>query len=145
VHSIVDDCSRLAYSEIHDDEQAPTVTAFVARALAFFSEHGIAAERLMTDNAWAYTHNRSLRELLDGYAIRHIRTRPYTPRTNGKVERYQQTLAREWAYALEYASSDARRESLPHWVRHYNERRTHSALGNRPPIQRVREVTGLNS
>jgi transposase InsO family protein len=145
VHSIVDDCSRLAYSEIHDDEQAATVTAFVARALAFFSEHGIAAERLMSDNAWAYIHNRSLRELLDGCAITHIRTRPYTPRTNGKVERYQQTLQREWAYAMEYASSDARRQSLPHWVRHYNERRTHSALGNRPPIQRVREVTGLNT
>ena len=145
VHSIVDDCSRLAYSEIHDDEQAATVTAFVARALAFFSEHGIAAERLMSDNAWAYIHNRSLRELLDGCAITHIRTRPYTPRTNGKVERYQQTLQREWAYALQYASSQARRESLPHWVRHYNERRTHSALGNRPPIQRVREVTGLNT
>jgi transposase InsO family protein len=145
VHSIVDDCSRLAYSEIHDDEQAATVTAFVARALDFFSEHGVACERLMTDNAWAYVHNRSLRQLLDGCAIRHIRTRPYTPRTNGKVERYQQTLTREWAYALQYASSEARRASLPHWVRHYNERRTHSALGNRPPIHRVREVTGLNS
>ena len=145
VHSIVDDCSRLAYSEIHDDEQATTVTAFVVRALEFFSEHAIAAERLMTDNAWAYIHNRSLHELLDRCAITHIRTRPYTPRTNGKVERYQQTLQREWAYALEYASSQARRESLPHWVRHYNERRTHSALGNRPPIQRVREVPGLNT
>jgi transposase InsO family protein len=78
-------------------------------------------------------------------AIHHIRTRPYTPRTNGKVERYQQTLQREWAYALEYASSQARRASLPHRVRHYNERRTHSALGNRTPRTRVREVTGLNT
>lgn len=145
VHSIVDDCSRLAYSEIHDDETAVTVTAFTERALDFFLEHGIGAERLMTDNAFAYIHNTSLRELLDRRAIHHIRTRPYTPRTNGKVERYQQTLQREWAYALEYASSDSRRASLPHWVRHYNERRTHSALGNRPPIQRVREVTGLNT
>jgi transposase InsO family protein len=145
VHSIVDDCSRLAYSEIHDDETAVTVTAFTARALDFFLAHGVVAERLMTDNAFAYVHNRTLRELLRRRAIRHLRTRPYTPRTNGKVERYQQTLQREWAYALEYASSDARRASLPHWVRHYNERRTHSALGNRPPIERVREVTGLNS
>jgi transposase InsO family protein len=144
VHSIVDDCSRLAYSEIHDDETAPTVTAFTRRALKFFLDHGVVAERLMTDNAFAYIHNRSLRELLHARAIIHIRTRPYTPRTNGKVERYQQTLQREWAYALEYASSDARRASLPHWTRHYNERRTHSALGNRPPIHRVREVTGLN-
>src|SRR4051812_19492685 len=145
VHSIIDDCSRLAYSEIHDDETAVTVTAFTERALDVFLDHGIVAERLMTDNAFAYTHNRSLRELLRRRAIRHLRTRPYTPRTNGKVERYQQTLQREWAYALEYASSDARRQSLPHWVRHYNERRTHSALGDRPPIQRVREVTGLDS
>ena len=145
VHSIIDDCSRLAYSEIADDETAVTVTAFTERALDFFLDHGIVAERLMTDNAFAYIHNRGLRELLDRRAIRHIRTRPYTPRTNGKVERYQQTLQREWAYALEYASSQARRASLPHWVRHYNERRTHSALGNRPPIDRVREVTGLDS
>jgi transposase InsO family protein len=145
VHSIVDDCSRLAYSEVHDDEKAPTVTAFTERALEFFQDHAILAERLMTDNAFAYVHNRSLRELLYRRAIRHIRTRPYTPRTNGKVERYQQTLQREWAYALEYASSAARRDALAHWVRHYNERRTHSALGNRPPLHRVREVTGLNS
>src|SRR3954454_11247538 len=145
VHSIVDDCSRLAYSEICDDETAVTVTAFTERALDFFLDHGVAAERLMTDNAFAYIHNRSLRELLDRRAIRHIRTRPYTPRTNGKVERYQQTLQREWAYALEYASSAARRASLPQWVRHYNERRTHSALGNRPPLHRVREVTGLDT
>jgi len=145
VHSIIDDCSRLAYSEIHDDERSETVTAFTQRALDWLLEHGVVTERLMSDNAWAYTHNRSLRELLDARAITHIRTRPYTPRTNGKVERYQQTLQREWAYALEYASSQARRESLPHWVRHYNERRTHSALGNRPPLTRVREVTGLNS
>ena len=145
VHSIVDDASRLAYSEIHDDERAATVTAFTRRALDFFLEHGIVAERLMTDNAFSYIHNRSLRQLLQARGIQHRRTRPYTPRTNGKVERYQQTLQREWAYALEYASSQARRASLPHWVRHYNERRTHSALGNRPPIQRVREVTGLDS
>jgi transposase InsO family protein len=144
-HSIVDDCSRLAYSELHDDEKAATVTAFTERALDFFLEHGVVAERLMSDNAFTYVNNRSLRELLARRAIRHIRTRPYTPRTNGKVERYQQTLQREWAYALEYASSAARRASLPHWVRHYNERRTHSALSNRTPTERVREVTGLNS
>jgi transposase InsO family protein len=145
VHSIVDDNSRLAYSEIHDDEKATTVTAFTERALDWLLDHGIVAERLMTDNAFAYTQNKALRELLDRRAIRHIRTRPYTPRTNGKVERYQQTLQREWAYALEYASSEARRASLPHWLRHYNQRRTHSALGNRTPLTRIREVTGLDS
>jgi transposase InsO family protein len=145
VHSIVDDCSRLAYSEIHDDERAATVTDFTRRALDWLLEQGIVAERLMTDNAFAYVHNRSLRELLAGRAIRHIRTRPYTPRTNGKVERFHQTLMREWAFALEYASSDGRRQALPHWINHYNERRTHSALGNRPPRERVRDVLGLDS
>lgn len=145
VHSIVDDCSRLAYSEIHDDEKAATVTAFTRRALDWFAAQGIVCERLLSDNAFTYIHNRSLRELLHARAIEHWRTRPYTPRTNGKVERYQQTLMREWAYALEYASSQARRDSLPHWVRHYNERRTHSALGNRPPTARVRDLLGPDS
>jgi transposase InsO family protein len=145
VHSMVDDCSRLAYSEIHDDEQAVTVTAFTRRALDWFLDHGIVTERLMTDNAWTYIYNKSFKQLLHARAIDHLRTRPYTPRTNGKVERYQQTLQREWAYALQYTSSQARRQSLPHWLHHYNERRTHSALSNRPPIDRVREVTGHNS
>jgi len=145
VHTIIDDCTRVAYCEIHDDEQAATVTAFTERALDWFLQLGICSERLMTDNAWAYTHNQSLRRLLRSRQITHLRTRPYTPRTNGKVERYQQTLQREWAYALEYASSQARRESLPHWVAHYNERRSHSALGNRPPLDRVRDVSGLNT
>ena len=99
----------------------------------------------MTDNAFSYIHNRSFGELLGRRAIRHIRTRPYTPRTNGKVERFNQTLQREWAYALEYASSHARRKALPHWINHYNERRTHTALGNRPPRQRVRDVLGPDS
>ena len=144
-HSIVDDCSRLAYSELHDDEKAATVTACTERALDFLLDHGVVAERLMTDNAFAYIHNKGLRALLHRRAVEPLRTRPSTPRTNGKVERYQQTLQREWAYALEYASSAARRASLPHWVRHYNERRTHSALSSRPPIERVREVTGLDS
>ncbi len=133
VHSIVDDCSRLAYSEIHDDETAATVTGFTRRALDWFLDQGIVGERLMTDNAFAYVHSRSLKQLLRQRAIHHIRTRPYTPRTNGKVERFNQTLQREWAYALKYASSDARRQALPHWIEHYNERRTHTALGNRPP------------
>jgi transposase InsO family protein len=145
IHSIIDDCSRLAYSEIHADERAATVTAFTERALDWFLEQGIVAERLMTDNAFSYTQNRSFGQLLWRRAIRHIRTRPYTPRTNGKIERFHQTLMREWAYALEYASSDARRQALPHWINHYNERRTHSALGNRPPRHRVRDVLGLDT
>ncbi len=145
VHTIVDDCSRLAYAEIHDDERAATATAFTGRALDWFLEQGIVCERLMTDNAFAYTQSRSFKQLLWRRAIRHARTRPYTPRTNGKVERFHQTLMREWAYALEYASSDARREALPHWIDHYNERRSHSALGDRPPRARVRDVLGSDS
>src|SRR3954451_14364842 len=95
-HSIVDDCSRLAYRELHDDERADTVTAFTARALDCFLAHGIVTERLMTDNAFAYTQNKRLRALLHARAIDHLRTPPYTPRTNGRVERDQQTLQREW-------------------------------------------------
>ena len=144
VHSIIDDCSRLAYSEIHKDETAATVTAFTRRALDWFLEQGIVCERVMTDNAFAYTQSKAFKQLLYQRAIGHIRTRPYTPRTNGKVERFHQTLMREWAYALEYASSDARAQALPHWIDYYNERRTHSALGNRPPRARVRDVTGHN-
>jgi transposase InsO family protein len=114
VHSIVDDCSRLAYSEIHADERAATVTAFTRRALDWFLEQGIAPERLMTDNAFAYTQSHSFKRLLRRRAIRHIRTRPYTPRTNGKVERFHQTLhAAQDARVLERAVCDTREPGRP--------------------------------
>ncbi len=142
VHVIVDDCSRLAYAEVCDDERGDTVTAFTERALDWFLDHGIVAERLLTDNAWAYTKNNKLRELLRDRAILHKRTRPYTPRTNGKVERLHQTMDREWARGLTYNSSADRRTALQHWLNHYNERRRHSAISNRPPITRVRDVLG---
>jgi transposase InsO family protein len=129
-HAIVDDHSRLA---------------FVERALAVLAAHGIEARRLMTDNAWAYTKNRSLRELLSGRGIRHLTTRPRRPRTNGKVERFHQTMAREWAYGLRYRSSRHRAAALPHWLRYYNERRPHSSLGGLPPISRVHNVRGQDS
>jgi transposase InsO family protein len=141
-HAIVDDHSRLAYVELHPDERAATVTGFVERALAFFAAHGIAVTRLMTDNAFAYVKNRSLRELLAAGGIRHLTTEPYRPRTNGKVERFHQTMAREWAYGLAYASHRHRNEALPHWLEHYNGRRPHSSLGDRPPISRVHNVRG---
>ena len=137
---------RLAYSEIHDDETRRHRDR-LHRARARLLPRPRHRRRAADDRQRVRLHPQPLaaRAAPRARAIRHLRTRPYTPRTNGKVERYQQTLQREWAYALEYASSDARRASLPHWVRHYNERRTHSALGNRPPIDRVREVTGLDS
>jgi transposase InsO family protein len=145
VHVLEDDCSRLAYAEVCDDERAGTVTAFTERALDWFLEHGIVAERLLTDNAWAYTKNKALRELLRDRAIEHKRTRPYTPRTNGKVERLHQTMDREWARGLTYNTSTDRRLALQHWLTHYNERRRHSAIGNRPPITRVRNVLGQDT
>ena len=115
------------------------------RGLDWFLEHGIAAERLLSDNAWAYTHNRTLRELLHARVIEHKTIRPYRPQTNGKVERYQQTLAREWAYGQTYASSHARRAALPHWLKHYNTTRNHSAIGDRPPLTKVHQVLGQNT
>jgi transposase len=144
-HSIIDDHSRLAYTEIHPDEQAPTVTGFVERALEFFAEHGITARRLQTDNAFTYIHNRTLRELLAQHAIQYRRIPPRTPKRNGKVERYQQTLAREWAYGQRYRNSTCRAAALPHWLNHYNYTRNHSSLSNRPPITRVRNDPRHNS
>jgi transposase InsO family protein len=137
-HSAIDDHSRLAYTELHADERAATVTAFIARAIAFYAAHGITIRRLQTDNAFAYIHNRSLRDLLTSSAIEHRRIPPRTPKRNGKVERYQQTLAREWAYGQRYRSSNTRAAALPHWLEHYNRTRNHSGIGNRPPISRVR-------
>ena len=141
-HAIVDDHSRLAYVELHRDDRAATVTGFVERALAFFERHGVRARRLMTDNAFSYVKNRSLRELLAARGIRHLRTEPYRPRTNGKVERFHQTMAREWAYGLVYGSHRERNRALPHWLEHYNRRRPHSSLGDRAPISRVHNVRG---
>ena len=144
-HAVVDDHSRLAYGELLDDEKAATVTAFMQRALAWFADRGITTRRLMTDGAWAYTHNRSLAELFDERQIRHIVTPPYTPRWNGKVERFHQTMEREWAKGLRYRNSTARNRALPHWLAHYNERRPHSALNGRPPITRAHNLPGQDS
>ncbi len=144
-HSIVDDHTRLGYSELHDDERAETVAAFTRRALAFFAELGIRPKRLMTDNAFVYTKSTELRVLLAEHRIRHLTTRARRPQTNGKVERFQQTMAREWAYGLTYRSSNDRAKALPHWLRHYNQQRPHSGIGDRPPISRVHDVSGQDS
>lgn len=135
-HAIVDDHSRLGYAELLDDEKAATVTGFVERALAVFAAHGITPKRVLTDNAWAYTKNTSLRELLNRRGVRHLTTRPRRPRTNGKVERFHQTMAREWAYGVRYRSHRHRAAALPHWLHYYNEHRPHSSLGGLPPISR---------
>lgn len=138
-HSAIDDHSRLAYSELHADEKAATVTAFIERAIAFFAAHGMTVRRLQTDNHFSYVRNASLRRLLAQQDIEHRRIPPRTPKRNGKIERYQQTLAREWAYGQRYRNSTCRAAALPHWLDHYNRTRNHSGIGNRPPISRVRK------
>jgi transposase InsO family protein len=144
-HCIVDDHSRLAYVELHDDERAATVTGFVDRALSWFGARGIGCRRLMTDGAWTYTRNRSLAALLLERRVRHLVTRPYRPQTNGKVERFHQTMAREWAYGVLYLSHRHRQRALRYWLGHYNERRPHSALGGQAPISRVRNLCRQDS
>jgi len=144
-HAVVDDHSRLAYAELLPDERAVTVVAFTERALAFFAHHGIKAKRLMTDNAWCYTHSRAFRSLLNERGIKHLTIEPYRPRTNGKVERFHQTMAREWAYSVSYRSSRHRAAALPHWLHHYNTSRPHSSLAARPPISRVQNLCGQDS
>jgi transposase InsO family protein len=136
-HAVIDDHSRLAYGELLADTRAATTTAFTERALNWFAARGVSAQRIMTDGAWSYRHNRSLRELLAARGIRHIITPPYTPRWNGKVERFHQTMDREWARGQLYRTSNARNRALKHWLHYYNQRRPHSSLGGQPPTRRA--------
>ena len=136
VHSLVDDHSRLAYSEILPDEKGSTSEAFLARAISYFTAHGIPTiERLMTDNAWAYRW--SLRELCAAHGITQKFIRPHCPWQNGKVERLNRTLQTEWAYRQVFTSNAERAAALAPWLEHYNTRRRHSALGGLPPISRL--------
>jgi transposase InsO family protein len=143
VHVCVDDATRLAYVEVLPDEKATTAIGFLRRALAFYRSHGVEVERLMTDNGPAYVsvaHALACRAL----GIKHIRTQPYRPQTNGKAERFIRTMLREWAYAAVYGSSPERAAALSGWLERYNFRRRHGALGHRPPIARLRELNGNN-
>ena len=136
VHSVVDDHSRLAYSEVLPDEKGPTCAAFLERALAYLAEHGITrVERLMTDNAWAYRW--SLRQVCAEHDVRQKFIRPHCPWQNGKAERYNRTLASEWAYARVYLTNDDRTQALDPWLAYYNTDRAHSALGGLSPLQRL--------
>ncbi|HEY0914389.1 MAG TPA: IS481 family transposase [Solimonas sp.] len=146
LHLAIDDHSRLAYTEVLPDERKQTTTGFLERALAWFSEHGVCVERLMTDNGTAY-RSKLFAAALSEWGIRHVFTRPYTPRTNGKAERFVQTALREWAYAYAYRHSDERTRHLACWQHHYNHHRRHSALGFQPPISRIplNNVSNLNT
>ncbi|MDP5228194.1 MULTISPECIES: IS481 family transposase [Arthrobacter] len=136
VHSVVDDHSRLAYSEILADEKGPSCAAFLERAIAYFADHGITRiERLMTDNAWAYRW--SLRDVCATHGIRQKFIKPHCPWQNGKVERLNRTLATEWAYRQAFTNNDQRSAALAPWVEYYHNERRHSALGGQPPISRL--------
>jgi transposase InsO family protein len=136
VHVCVDDHSRLAYAEVLTDEKAISAAGFLRRAVAFFATHGVKVERVMTDNGSPYRsqlHAQACREL----GLRHLRTQPYRPRTNGKAERFIQTLLREWAYARLFHTSTERTAALQPWLNHYNYTRPHGALGHKPPGSRL--------
>jgi transposase InsO family protein len=136
VHVCVDDYSRLAYVEVLADQRATTAVGFLRRAIAFYRRRGIRVERLLTDNGSAYVsalHALACRSL----GIRHSRTRPYRPQTNGKAERFIRTLLAGWAYSAIYRSSQERTAALDGWLWHYNHRRPHSALGRQPPVSRT--------
>jgi transposase InsO family protein len=136
LHVAIDDYTRLAYAEVLDDQTALSAIAFLRRAIEFFAGHGICVERVMTDNGSAYVsvaHRIACREL----GVRHLRTRPYRPRTNGKAERLIQTLLRRWAYHRPYNSSAERTKALRPWLDHYNHTRPHGSLNKRPPASRL--------
>jgi transposase InsO family protein len=144
VHVAVDDHSRLAYAEVLPTDRAVDAVAFLERALAWYSAQGVTVEAVLTDNGAAY-RSHLWRERFPMLGLRHLRTRPYTPRTNGKAERFIQMLLRKWAYAFAYPTSAHRARALAGWLRWYNRRRPHGSLGGLPPISRVSQVRGQYS
>jgi transposase InsO family protein len=136
VHVCVDDATRLAYVEVLPDEKATTTIGFVERAIAWFAERGVRVRQVMSDNGAAYK-SAPFATWCAQHRVEHIRTRPYRPRTNGKAERFIQTMLHEWAYAATYRSSAHRTRALPAWVDYYNHQRPHSALGHKPPASRL--------
>jgi len=142
VHVCVDDATRLAYAEVLPNERGPTAAGFLRRAVKWFATFGVKVERIMSDNGACYrsnTHAATCREL----GMRHLFTRPYRPRTNGKAERFIQTLTNRWAYGAVYSTSAERTAALPGWLTHYNYTRKHGSLNHKPPAARLNELTNL--
>lgn len=142
VHVCIDDASRVAFSQMKKDERKGSAVAFLKAAVAYYGSLGIKVERVMTDNGSCY-RSRAFARVCKRLGLKHIRTRPYTPRTNGKAERFIQTSLREWAYACAYNTSDERAAELPRWMHRYNWHRPHSSIGSKPPITRL-GLTGNN-
>jgi transposase InsO family protein len=146
LHCVVDDHSRYAYVEQHPDDRGETAARVLERAIAHLAELGLdPPEAVMSDNAFAYRNSRAFKAVLERHGARQILTPPYTPRWNGKVERFIQRLKREWAYAHSWPSSTERSKALASFLRYYNRRRPHSSLGDRPPISRVHNVRGQDT
>jgi transposase InsO family protein len=142
VHAAIDDHTRVAYAEIHPDEQGATCAGFLERAAAFFAECGITRiERVMTDNAFAYRLSRDFQAALAHLGARHVLIRPHCPWQNGKVERFNRTLQAEWAYQRPFTSNDERADALPEWLEYYNTTRRHQALAGQVPISRLSPMT----
>jgi transposase InsO family protein len=141
VHTVIDDHSRVAYAEVHDDETAATATAVLRRAVTWFATRGIPTERVLSDNGPAY-RSHLWRDTCAELNVKHSRIRPYRPQTNGKIERFHRTLADGWGYARCYASEEERRAALRAWLHEYNHHRPHTACGNKPPITRLTNLSG---
>jgi len=142
VHVCIDDASRIAFTQIKPDERKESAVAFLKAAVAYYASLGVTVERVMTDNGSCY-RSKAFARACKRLGLRHIRTKPYTPKTNGKAERFIQTSLREWAYARAYNTSDERAHELPYWTHRYNWHRPHSSIGSKPPISRL-GMTGNN-
>jgi transposase InsO family protein len=140
VHTVLDDHSRVAYAEIHDDETAATAAAVLRRATAWFAARGVTIQRVLSDNGSAY-RSHLWRDTCTELAITPRRTRPYRPQTNGKIERFHRTLADGWAFRRLYLGESQRRKALPGWLHEYNHHRPHTAIGSRPPISRLTNLS----
>ncbi len=142
VHVCIDDASRIAFSKVMKNERNECAVAFLKAAVAYYASLGVTVERVMTDNGSCY-RSKAFRKACTKLGLRHIRTRPYTPKTNGKAERFIQTSLREWAYARAYETSRQRAAELPFWMHRYNWHRPHGSIGSKPPISRI-GLTGNN-